>query len=233
MSDKCIILAGGLGTRLQGVLDGRPKCLAQIGDRSFLDVLLHQLEKNGFDDFILSIGYLAEQVIKELKKFSESRFKIRTAVEVTPLGTGGAIENAMRIYDIDEAIVINGDTFIDADLSGIKIPLEKNELVRASIIDVDERTRYGGIQVINNKVISFEEKGCSGPGAINAGLYRVSKKIFDQFGCATPYSFEANHLQVLANLGYLGAVHLNGKFIDIGVPSDYYYFCDNYGRSGN
>ena len=58
-----VILCGGLGTRLRSAVSDRPKALAKIDDKTFLDVLIDDLLKHGFKNIILCVGYLKEQII--------------------------------------------------------------------------------------------------------------------------------------------------------------------------
>ena len=57
-----VILCGGKGTRLRGVLEDRPKCLAPIGNQTFLDLFTSYLNRQGIDEFVFATGYRHEQV---------------------------------------------------------------------------------------------------------------------------------------------------------------------------
>ena len=83
-----VILAGGLGTRLQPVLKDKPKCLAPIDGIPFIDILLDDCIEQGLQRFIICVGYLKEQVIEHLCKRNDCI--IVFSEEDTPLGTGGA-----------------------------------------------------------------------------------------------------------------------------------------------
>ena len=63
-----VILAGGLGTRLQPVLKDKPKCLAPINGRPFIDILLDNCIDQGLKKFILCVGYLRAQIVKHLSE---------------------------------------------------------------------------------------------------------------------------------------------------------------------
>jgi D-glycero-alpha-D-manno-heptose 1-phosphate guanylyltransferase len=230
MKNTCIILAGGLGTRLREAVPNRPKCLAPIGKYSFLEIQLALLAKQGVDDFVLSLGYLADQVEAEVERLSK-QFSIRCVVEASPLGTGGAIAYAMAEANLDEALVTNGDTFLGGDLRLMFNPLsfDIGEQVRMAVINVEDRGRYGGVQLDNRRVSGFVAKGQNGSGSINAGFYRLSSKIFSNMPTAQEFSFESIVLPILAESGKLFASPINGAFTDIGVPSDYYRFCQEYG----
>lgn len=90
----CIVLAGGLGTRLRDTIGPVPKCMAPVCGRPFLDYLLRRLHRNGFRKIVLSLGYLHEQVETWVER-EKPDFDFDFSVERQPLGTGGAIALAM------------------------------------------------------------------------------------------------------------------------------------------
>src|SRR5438270_7534606 len=96
MITEAIILAGGLGTRLQPVVGELPKCLAPVGGRPFLSYLLNSSKKQGIKKFIFAVGHKSDQVESFVKKtLPEGSFVF--SKEDEPLGTGGAIYNACRL----------------------------------------------------------------------------------------------------------------------------------------
>ena len=220
----CIVLAGGLGTRLRSAVPDLPKCLAPVGDRSFLDLQIERLAAEGFDRFVLSLGYGADAVQRAVPGFAEAD-RIEAVVEEEPLGTGGAILHVLEQAGLEEAVVANGDTFIDAPLAAMHAPLGPGERLRIAAVPVDDRARYGGIELDGTRVTAFVEKGRGGPGLINAGLYRVQRAAFDGFAPGDAFSVETQVMPALLRDYALHAVVLDGAFIDIGVPDDYWRFC--------
>ncbi len=223
----CIVLAGGLGTRLRSAVPDKPKCLAPIGSKSFLETQLSMLSAQGFNNFIISVGYLSEMVIAEVVRL-ESLFKIQTATEITPLGTGGAILSTMHSLGIVESVVANGDTFLDGDISSMRQPLDlaNEEFARIAITHIANRNRYGGVTIENNRIKGFTEKGVADSGYINAGVYRLHMSIFSHLQPGTAFSFENSILPRLINQNYLTGTAISGDFTDIGVPEDYFRFLD-------
>lgn len=228
--DTCIILAGGLGTRLRSAVPDKPKCLAPIGARSFLEVQLESLAAQGIRHFVLSLGHLAPMVEEEARQLG-ARFQIRTVVEQQPLGTGGAMAWAMAQADVTEALVTNGDTFLGGSLQGMLAPLDVagGEWVRMAVTDVSDRARFGGVAISGGRVMGFLEKGLAGAGAINAGFYRVHRRCFGDRPEGHAFSFETEVLAPLAQDGRVKACVTQGAFTDIGVPDDYHRFCAEHG----
>jgi D-glycero-alpha-D-manno-heptose 1-phosphate guanylyltransferase len=136
--------------------------------------------------------------------------------------------NAMRQAGLLQAVVVNGDTYFDGDISALHAPLRETELCRMGIVQIDDRSRYGGIDMGTEDsgiVRGFIEKGTSGPGWINAGHYRLNMQCFANVGTDQKFSFEEEILPTLVSRHNATYTKLQGKLIDIGIPSAYQYFC--------
>lgn len=228
--NSCIVLAGGLGTRLRNAVPSVPKCLAPIGAQPFLRWQLESLSQRGVEHFVLSLGSGFSQVLEAIQEPWAKNLKIEYIIETHTLGTGGAARFAMVEFNINEALVINGDTFLGGSLDHMFAPLEVEggEIMRIATVNVQDRSRFGGIEVDEgNYVINFLEKGQVGPGLINAGLYRIGIAAFsDQPSSA--FSMETVVMPKLVVRRSLRACELTGPFIDIGIPDDYYHFGNFY-----
>src|SRR5579871_1026086 len=222
----CLILAGGLGTRLREKISDRPKCLAPVGSRTFLEFQIASLMRAGLTEFVLALGYLADQVERAIAGFQLDA-RIRTVVEQRPMGTGGAVAVAMDTFGLPEVLVANGDTHLEGDIEGMLRPLEvaRGELVRMAIVEARDRRRFGGIALdAGGCVTQFLEKRQAGPGRINAGLYRVHRTALPA-RIDGPFSLEMSVLPALAAAGHVWAKPIDGSLIDIGMPEDYERFC--------
>jgi D-glycero-alpha-D-manno-heptose 1-phosphate guanylyltransferase len=168
--------------------------------------------------------------VEEAVRGFEIDAHIDCVVESTPLGTGGAVLHVMKQIGLSEAAVVNGDTYIDADLSALLAPLaeSRGEAFRLATIAVEDRARYGGVEVDGANVIAFVEKGRNGPGLINAGVYHLSAKVFEGFELRTAFSMETHVMPKMLRRQSMRSVSLVGEFIDIGIPADYQRFCARY-----
>lgn len=216
---QAIILCGGLGTRLKSVIKDIPKPMAPINDKPFLEFIFEYLKKQGIKEVILAVSYKYE-VIKEYFKDEFLGIKIKYSIEKEPLGTGGAIKEALKFIK-NEAYVLNGDTFFDIDLSKLKLNGSKIYLALKQMNNFD---RYGTVNVDGRAlVISFEEKVFKKQGLINSGIYLLDKDIFKDFALQEKFSFEEflqeNYKKLKAK-----AHIFDDYFIDIGVPEDYRFF---------
>lgn len=219
---EAIVLAGGLGTRLQSVVNDRPKCMAYVADKPFLDYLLDFLENENFTHLILALGYKADMVIDFIFD-RENTLSISYVVEDQPLGTGGAIRLAMEQALSEDVYILNGDTFFDIDTDDLMICHKSADadvsLALKLMLNFD---RYGSVDLDNqNKVIQFNEKSYQEEGFINGGIYLVKKSLFNRYSFPEKFSFEKEVLEAMVgHLAIQGCVQ-DAYFIDIGIPSDY------------
>mgnify|MGYP000166779666 CR=1 FL=1 len=226
ISKPLIILAGGFGTRLQSVLKGNPKPLADINGVPFLQLLFINWLDQGFTKFILSLHFESDKIIKlveELKKTILADCEIKFIVETTPLGTGGAVSFVVNELKLNGDIFIaNADTWIE---SGYQI-IDKEEGNFIGVVYIDDTSRYGTVVMDdNNKIIRFEEKNENDTsGLINAGVYMLSTNIFADWN-GKAYSLERDLFPILIHNKLLSGIELKTNFIDIGVPEDYLRFC--------
>lgn len=220
----CVILAGGLGTRLKSAVPDKPKCLAPIGDSNFLALLISHLRALGIRRFYLSLGYLADLVLDEIEKFPEPEL-INYAIERSPLGTGGGVLHTCSLFTEDDFLLINGDTWIDGNLEHLFAPLESasSEFARITGVYRHDCTRYGAIQS-EGRVVTNIQKDCSRAGYIDGGYYRISKKIFQGRKDGDNFSLDRDVFETLIHRGQLTIDKITCTFTDIGVPESYEHF---------
>ena len=124
---QAIILAGGLGTRLRSVVSDRPKPMALVEGKPFLEYVLQGLKKSGIDDIIFAVGYKGGMVEEYFGDGSRFGIRARYAYEEELLGTAGAIKNAGKYVTDEQFFVLNGDTFYQMDFGDLsRIQQEKN-----------------------------------------------------------------------------------------------------------
>ncbi|MFN9030640.1 MAG: nucleotidyltransferase family protein [Betaproteobacteria bacterium] len=217
-----IVLAGGLGTRLRSVVRDVPKVLAPVGGRPFLEHLLVRLASAGCPRVVLAVSYLREQVVERFGHDFQG-MEILYSAEEAPLGTGGAIRQALGLISTPQALVVNGDTWIDLDYRAmLEAHLAAKAQLTVAIAEVDNVARYGAVEVTpSGRILRFAEKGERRSGSINGGVYVIDKSLFEQFDSLRVFSFEADFLAPkCAEIKPL-AFRSGGRFIDIGVPEDY------------
>jgi NDP-sugar pyrophosphorylase family protein len=219
-----IILCGGAGLRLRSVTGDGPKSLAHIGKRPFLEILFRQLKRHEFNRVILAVGYQNDLI---RSRFGEQAhgLKIHYSIESTPLGTGGALRNALGLSDSNTLLVMNGDSYTDADLS-LFLRDYQNSRADLSILVVaaDDRTDCGLVSVDSDgKVLGFKEKQSAlGKQYVNAGIYTANKQILSETPVGTQVSLEAELFPRWLREGKrIRAFYHPGQCIDIGTPERY------------
>src|SRR6202050_1403605 len=137
-----VILAGGFGLRLRGTIGDVPKPMAPIAGRPFLELLLRQLKRHGFSRVILSVGY-KQEVIRE--HFGEEAFGLELvySIETSPLGTGGALREAVAHIRTETALIMNGDSYTDVDLSRLGREAAANGVDVTGVVIPESRTDAG------------------------------------------------------------------------------------------
>jgi D-glycero-alpha-D-manno-heptose 1-phosphate guanylyltransferase len=215
---EAIILAGGMGTRLRPCVDDLPKPLAPIGGRPFLEYLLDYLYANGVHRVIISTGYMAEKIEEAIGRQYRGMC-VDYCREDVPLGTGGAIKKSLGMCKEDYAVVINGDTFYDVDLFAMQKSHEANGCpvtMAAKLLKNVERSGY--LEISGGRLTGFCEKGATGEGLINGGIYFIDKNALD---CVNEekFSFEKQVLEAL--LLEVNIFESEAYFIDIGIPEEF------------
>ena len=222
MITEAVILAGGKGTRLQSVVSDIPKPMAPIGDKPFLEILIHHLANQGIDHVVLAVGYKHE-VIQNYFGESWRDVSISYAIESSPLGTGGAVKAAASHLSGDAFFLLNGDTFFDVLLVDLGESFEQADFPFVlSLKEVEDQNRYGRVAINDDHITAFEEKQYIDKGYINGGVYTCSTDWWLYKSPETEiFSLESDVLEKLVQEHLLGYYISEGYFIDIGIPEDY------------
>jgi histidinol-phosphate phosphatase family protein len=218
------ILAGGLGTRLRAAVADKPKVLAPVSGKPFLAYLLDHLERYGFQRVVLCTGYRHEQVHAAFGKQNHN-LQIDYSVETAPLGTGGAIRNALDQFASGPVLVLNGDSFCPFDL-GLYLSWHRAQKSRTSLalISVPDAARFGRVQVRPDGAIErFDEKdpGATGPAWINAGVYLLSRELIQAIPPGRAVSIEREVFPAAIGDGGLNGYRVEAPFLDIGTPESF------------
>jgi D-glycero-alpha-D-manno-heptose 1-phosphate guanylyltransferase len=219
---ECIILAGGLGTRLRGVIGDQPKCMAPVRNKPFLEYLLDYLELEGCTRLILSLGYKHE-IITEWLTTQSRPFEITCVIEEEPLGTGGGIHLALQKAVSQDVFILNGDTMFRVSLKELLAHHHQHQAeTTLALKTMQQFERYGVVRVNAQSVVTaFEEKKYYDAGTINGGIYCINRERFLARKFASQFSFEKDYLEQYVHEGVFYGFTQDTYFIDIGVPADY------------
>ena len=218
---ECIILAGGMGTRLQSVVSDVPKCMAPVAGHPFLYYLITSLIEAGFNHIIFALGYKHE-IIEEWIEANAFPIDISTVIEETPLGTGGAVKLALSKARTNEVFVLNGDTFFNVRYSEmLNLHKSTQSAVTVALKRMKKFDRYGVVDIEQptSRILRFNEKQYCESGLINGGVYLINRHELDNF--PMKFSLEKDFFETAVRTSTLSGYISEGYFIDIGIPEDY------------
>lgn len=218
-----LILCGGIGSRLRSVLKNKPKPMAKINKRPFLDTLIEHMADSGFRRFILCAGYHAE-IIEKHYAFPKKGLEILISKENYPLGTAGALKNAQPFINSNPFLVMNGDSFCPLDMDkflDFHIS-KKNPLASIVLSKVDCAKDYGSVKIFSSqRITGFKEKAKRSRDAlVNVGIYLFNKKILSLIPSGEKLSLEYDLFPSLTDKKIYGYA-IRDSFLDIGTPKRY------------
>jgi NDP-sugar pyrophosphorylase family protein len=232
---KALILAGGLGTRLRSIVSDKPKALATIGAKPFLEYQIEFLKRYQIDHLVLCVGYLHRHILDYFGDGSRWGVKIDYSIEEELLGTGGAVKHAEK-YLQGTFLTLNGDSFFDVDLTAfIQFhECKKREMKRArhlgtlALTQVQDAREYGSVRLSQaNQIVDFVAKSTESNGArlINAGIYILESAFLNFIPGSKRVSLEHETFPSILKKGYqLLGYPADGFFVDIGTPAGYSAF---------
>ena len=227
MRKQVLILAGGLGTRLRPLTEKCPKPMVPVCGEPFLHWQILDLKEQGYTDIVLLVAYLGDQVREHFGDGSKWGVRIDYVFEKSPLGTGGAIVNAVKELKDDlenEFMILNGDSFLRAPLDDLAGFFEEGRF-DAVVTTYDNKIPTpvpNNLQVKNQMVVKYQ-KGAGleqGFECVDSGIYVVKKSIFTSNEIASrPLPLQLEEvLHPLMSLRTYGAFSVDSRFFDIGTP---------------
>jgi D-glycero-D-manno-heptose 1,7-bisphosphate phosphatase len=217
---QALILVGGKGTRLGDLTAATPKPLLEIGPGvPFLDRLIDEVARQGFDDILLLAGHLGEQVEARYQGACRRDARVTVIRESEPLGTGGALSLAAPCL-AETFLMLNGDSIFDINLRALAAEPLGDAIGRIALREIDDVSRYGAVETRGGQITAFREKAAlaPAPGTISGGVYLLSREVLEWIE-STPCSIETDVFPLLAQEGRLQGRPFEGYFIDIGLPA--------------
>jgi mannose-1-phosphate guanylyltransferase len=221
---KAVVLVGGEGTRLRPLTETVPKPLLPVVNRSFLHRVLDHLADHGVHEVVLSSPYLEET----FGPFIDQRHgdpKITWITESHPLGTGGAIVNALPHLDPEAFFVLNGDILTDLDLTAL-LAFHRAHAATATITlsHVEDARPYGLVATEDDgRVREFREKPAEiVPGNVNAGTYVLEPSALDGWPRGDMISIEREiYPAIIASGRPVFGFVTDAYWMDLGTPEKY------------
>ena len=218
---KAVILAGGLGTRLQPYTTFVPKPMLPLGEKPLLEHLIEWLKKNGIKTTVLCVSYLRKTIEDYFEDGERFGMNIEYAVSGKPLATAGQLKTAEHFID-DSFVCVYGDSIFDFNLKNmIKQHKEKRSFITMSLYEYKTKLSYGVIDTTNNgKVTGWNEKP-EIKANINIGCYVMEPQVFGLIPSNKPYGMDDVIKKAISKKKLVNSFLIKKGFMDIGDKTSY------------
>lgn len=218
---KAVILAGGLGTRLQPYTTFLPKAMLPLGEKPLLEHLMGWIKKSGVDSFVLCVSYLRKTIENYFEDGSRFGLKIEYAVANRPLATAGQLKTAEEFVD-DTFVCVYGDSIFEFNLKNmIDYHIRRKSLITMALYEYKTRLQYGFIDINkSNRVKAWQEKP-EVKGNINIGCYVMEPDVFKLIPQGKPFGMDDVIRSALAKKNKVSGYLMKKGFIDIGDKPSY------------
>ena len=218
---KTVILAGGLGTRLQPYTTFLPKPMLPLGEKPILEHLIEWSKKNGIKSIVLCVSYLRKTIEDYFEDGKRFGVNIEYAVANKPLATAGQLKTAEKFVD-DTFVCMYGDSIYGFNLKNmVKQHKQKKSFVTMSLHEYKTNLPYGVIETSkNNKVTAWNEKPEIKVN-INMGCYVMEPEVMKLIPKNKPYGMDDVIKKAMAQKKLVSSFLSKNGFIDIGNKDSY------------
>ena len=220
---KAIILAGGLGTRLQPYTFFIPKPMLPLGNKPLLEHIIEWLKNddNNFDDIIICVSYLHRTIEDYFEDGSRFGIRIEYARSDRPLATAGQLLTAKRFID-DTFVCVYGDSIYEFPLTEMINEHDRlGAFISMALLSYKTRLKYGFIDVNgNSRVTAWDEKP-EIKGLINVGCYVMEPEFIDLIPDSNGYGMDDAVRKALEMKKIVNGYKIESGFIDIGDKKSY------------
>lgn len=218
---KAVILAGGLGTRLQPYTTFIPKPMLPLGEKPLLEHLILWLKRNGIKSAVLCVSYLRKSIEDYFEDGKRFGMTIEYAVANKPLATAGQLKTAEKFID-GTFVCVYGDSIFDFNLKNmISYHNRKKSFITMSVYEYKTKLSYGVIETTKTgRVIGWNEKP-EIKANVNIGCYIMEPKVFDFIPANKPYGMDDVIKKAISKGKIVNSFLTKKGFLDIGDKSSY------------
>jgi len=219
---QAVILAGGLGTRLRPITERIPKPMVDVAGRPFLETIIGHLARQDFPRILVLLGYLGQQIIDHFGDGGKFGVRLDYVEEKTPLGTGGALRNALDKLD-EEFLLLYGDSYLPIDYRPV---VKTFRSVGALGLIVVYDNRVENTDVKENVATDAEgwvtqytkDKDAPILKYVEAGVLCFHREVFSALPAGEVFSLEQQIYPRLIARHQLFSFVSDHRFYDIGTP---------------
>jgi len=205
---KCVILAGGRGTRISELSKDIPKPMIKVLGKPILFRIIMHYYKFGIREFLIAAGYKKEILENYFKRKKLSKIKIKVVNTGLKTMTGGRIKRLKKYLGNETFLLTYGDGLSNVNVKKLINFHKKNNKI-ATLTAVRPPARFGAIKIKGSKIKYFKEKSKLDEGWINGGFFVFESKIFNYLKSDKTY-LEREPLQKISKKGELHAYKHNG-----------------------
>ncbi len=202
--------------------------MADVSGRPFLHYLVERLLSYGISEIIICVSYMRDNIIS----YFEDKYKdeIKFSIEESPLGTGGALARARLLLPVSSKssfLVLNGDTFMPVDYERLRVFHIQKRADLSMVLVRSNNLQFAGVELDASSMITKFGGDENSSGLVNAGVYWMDGKVFDQFPREKQFSFEKDFLPNFVTQGKVYGYISENMFVDIGTPGSYLSLLQN------
>ncbi|MGH9992781.1 MAG: nucleotidyltransferase family protein [Nitrososphaera sp.] len=218
---KAVILAGGLGTRLQPYTFFIPKPMLPLGNKPLLEYIIEWLKNAGVNHVVVCVSYLHRTIEDYFEDGARFGVEIEYARSERPLATAGQLKTAEKLID-DSFVCIYGDSVYEFNLRKmIRQHRESKAFVSMALLAYTTRLKYGFIDVNGqDRVTSWREKP-EISGLINIGCYVMEPEFLKMIPKSGSFGMDDAMRKALEQKKIIKAFKTDTGFIDIGDKKSY------------
>jgi len=226
-SNKAMVLAAGLGTRLRPLTDLISKPMAPIVNKPVMEHIIELLIRHNFKDVVCNLHWYPEAIKDYFGDGSRWGLSISYSYEEFLMGTAGGVKNVEDFFEGKTFLIISGDALTDIDLTEVfNYHKRRGGIATLVLTEVDDPSQYGVVILDKeDKIMGFQEKPLAGEeksNLANSGIYMFESDIFNYIPEKTFYDFGKNVFPdlLLKQIPYYGIKH-NNYWNDVGGLEEY------------
>lgn len=219
-SAPVLLMAGGLGTRLLPYTRDTPKPLVEIHGKSLIEMLIERFQACGFNNFLISVNHMADQITQRLEDGSGLGVQIEYVFESNPLGTAGAL-GLIRDKVQDTVLVANADLVTGCDFSSfLRFHEESHAALTVATRTYSHQVPFGVVETADDRVRRVIEKP-TWSSQVSAGIYAVSRPALDLITETQKLDMpDFISLVMQESAGGVSAFPIHEKWHDVGRPEE-------------